>query len=304
LPARYRLAVERVNAIDLAAVRDRSDENFGANVARQRLLLAGAGAVEGRTMTFSFLKLHVASGVGWLEYNRPPVNAFHWEMVDELVPAFDLLHGDPEVRVIVVASALDRYFSSGADLNVFATITPERMYEWVTRCHVFVRRLRQSDKPLLAAIHGTAVGGGLEMTLHCDQRIAARGARLGQPEIAIGMIPPVGATQALARLLGRAAAIRYLWDGRLLEASEALALGLVDEVVPDDQLRAHVGAYAAELAGKPAPALAAIRRTITEGGGVSFEEGLAIERDWTARLAGTVEFRDGVRAFLDRRKPR
>jgi enoyl-CoA hydratase/carnithine racemase len=255
-------------------------------------------------MTFSFLKLQVTSGIGWLEYNRPPVNAFHWEMVDELVPAFDRLHGDPEVRVIVIASAIERYFSSGADLNVFAVITPERMREWVTRCHVFVRRLRQSDKPLLAAIHGTAVGGGLEMTLHCDLRFAARGARIGQPEIAIGMIPPVGATQALARLLRRPDAIRYLWDGRLLDADEALALGVVDEVVADADLRAHVGAYAAGLARKPAPALAAIRRTITEGGGVSFDQGLEVERDWAARLAGTAEFRDGVRAFLDKRKPR
>jgi enoyl-CoA hydratase/carnithine racemase len=142
------------------------------------------------------------------------------------------------------------------------------------------------------------------MTLHCDLRFAAQGARLGQPEIAIGMIPPVGATQALARLLGRPAAIRFLWEGKLLDASQTLALGLVDEVVPDAELRQRVSAYAAELAGKPAPALAAIRRTITEGGGVSFEDGLEIERDWAARLAGTAEFRDGVRAFLDGRKRR
>ncbi len=255
-------------------------------------------------MEFSFLKVHVAGRVGWLEYNRPPVNAFHWEMVDELIPAFDQLHGDPDVRVIVLASAVPGYFSSGADLNVFATITSARMYEWVTRCHAFVRRLRQSDKPLLAAIQGTAVGGGLEMTLHCDLRFAGSGARLGQPEIAIGMIPPVGATQALARLLGRPAAVRFLWEGKLLDANEARTLGLVDEVVPDDELRERVSAYAADLAGKPAPALAAIRRTITEGGGVSFEEGLEIERDWAARLAGTTEFRDGVHAFLENRKRR
>lgn len=254
-------------------------------------------------MTFTFLKLTVAEGVGWLEFNRPPVNAFHWEMVGELSPAFDRLHADPAVRVIVIASALPRYFSTGADLNVFAAITPARMNDWVGICHGFVRRMRASDKPLLAAIAGTAVGGGLEMTLHCDLRFAAADARLGQPEIAIGMIPPVGATQALARLLGRPAAIRFLYEGALIDAAAAQRLGLVDEVVAPENMRARVAAYAAELAAKPAPALAAIRRSITEGGGTSFEEGLAIERDWATRLAATDEFRTGVRQFLERRKP-
>lgn len=254
-------------------------------------------------MSFHFLRLTVAEGVGWLEFNRPPVNAFHWEMLGELCPAFDRLHSDPAVRVIVIASALPRYFSTGADLAVFAAITPARMNDWVGISHDFVRRMRASDKPLLAAIDGTAVGGGLEMTLHCDLRFAATDARLGQPEIAIGMIPPVGATQALARLLGRPGAIRFLYEGTLIDAASAHRLGLVDEVVPPEALRAHVAAYAAGLVVKPAPALAAIRRSITEGGGTSFEEGLAIERDWATRLAGTEEFRAGVRRFLERRKP-
>ena len=252
-------------------------------------------------MAFQFLSLRSADGIGWLEFNRPPVNAFHWEMVAELAPAFDALHADPEVRVIVLASALPRYFSSGADLNVFATITTERMRDWVTLCHGFVRRLRASDKPLLAAIEGTAVGGGLEMTLHCDLRFAADDARLGQPEIAIGMIPPVGATQALARLIGRPKAIRYLYDGKLLGAAAAQALGVIDEVVPAAELRDRVAAYARELAEKPAPALAAIRRSITEGGGLAFEDGLAVELEWASRLAGTAEFKDGVQAFLAKR---
>jgi len=255
-------------------------------------------------MDFQFLRLSVGEGIGWLDFNRPPVNAFHWEMVGELSPAFDALHDDPAVRVIVIGSALPRYFSTGADLNVFAAITPDRMHEWVGICHAFVRRLRASDKPLLAAIEGTAVGGGLEMTLHCDLRFAASDARLGQPEIAIGMIPPVGATQALVRLLGRPAAIRFLYEGEIIGAEAALALGLVDEVVPPGEVRARVAAYAAGLARKPAPALAAIRRAITEGGGTTFEAGLEMERDWATHLAGTGEFRAGVRAFLDKRKPR
>jgi enoyl-CoA hydratase/carnithine racemase len=253
-------------------------------------------------MALQFIATSVADGIGWLEFNRPPVNAFHWEMIRELAPAFDALHVDPAVRVIVFASAVPRYFSSGADLNAFASITPERMREWVAILHTLVGRMRRSDKPLLAAINGVAVGGGLEMTLHCDLRFAATDARIGQPEIAIGIIPPVGATQALARLLGRPAAIRYLYDGKLHSADEAQALGVIDEVVPADRLRETVAAYAATLIAKPAPALAAIRRTITEGGAMSFDQGLAIELDWAVRLAGTAEFRDGVKAFLEKRK--
>jgi enoyl-CoA hydratase/carnithine racemase len=255
-------------------------------------------------MAFQYLTTTAAEGIGWLEYNRPPVNAFHAEMVGELAPAFDALHGDPAVRVIVLASAVPRYFSSGADLNLFARLTPQGMREWVHMVHAFARRLRHSEKPLLAAIHGTAVGGGLEMTLHCDLRFAAADARIGQPEIAIGMIPPVAATQALARLMGRPAAIRYLYDGRLHAAEEAAALGIVDVVVPPERLRQEVADYARTLVGKPAPALAAIRQTITLGGGRAFEEGLTIEREWAVRLAGTKEFRDGVTAFLAKRRPK
>src|SRR5690606_13763464 len=121
----------------------------------------------------------------------------------------EMLLGDEAIRVVVFASALDRYFSVGADLTVFDGIGSARMRQWVADCHDLVRRMRRAEKPLLAAINGTAVGGGLEMALHCDLRFAAEDARLGQPEVAIGFIPPVGATQALVRLLGRPAALRY-----------------------------------------------------------------------------------------------
>jgi 1,4-dihydroxy-2-naphthoyl-CoA synthase len=151
---------------------------------------------------------------------------------------------------------------------------------------------------------GAAVGGGLEMTLHCDVRFAAEDARLGQPEIAIGFIPPVGATQALARLIGRPRAIRYLYDGQMIPARQALDWGLLDELVPRERLRAHVQAYAEGLAAKPAAALYAIRNAITEGGPLPFRRGLEIEREHAVKLAGTPDFIEGVNAFLEKRKPR
>jgi enoyl-CoA hydratase/carnithine racemase len=154
--------------------------------------------------------------VGWLEFHRPPVNAFTREMVDEVHDTLAATLEDPAVRVIVLASAVERYFSAGADLNVFKGMTGEGMRVWANRCHDIVRLLRGSPKPLLAAINGTAVGGGPEMTLHCDLRFAASDARLGQPEINIAFIPPIATTQALARLIGRPRAIRYLYDGALI----------------------------------------------------------------------------------------
>jgi enoyl-CoA hydratase len=250
-----------------------------------------------------FLRVTVRDRVGWIEYDRPPVNAFHWEMLREVPEALERHLTDPAVRVVVFASALDAHFSVGADLRIFADMDAEGMRHWVEVCHDLVGRMRASPKPLLAAVHGTAVGGGLEIVLHCDVRFAASTARLGQPEIGIGFIPPVGATQALARLLGRSRALRFLYDGLLLSAEEAHAIGLVDVVVAAERLREEVQGYAEGLARKPARALAAIRRCITEGVDLPFEEGLAIEREEAVALAATADFREGLDAFLGRRPP-
>jgi enoyl-CoA hydratase/carnithine racemase len=250
----------------------------------------------------SKVRLTVERQVGWVEFNRPPVNAIDWQMLQEIRDTLEQAIGDVRLRVLVLASGVENYFSAGADLQGFKGIDGTQMRNWVTLCHGIVRLLRTSPKPMLAAINGTAVGGGLEMTLHCDLRFAASNARLGQPEIQIGFIPPVGATQALARLIGRPRAIRYLYDGRMVEAAEALAWGLVDELVEPHGLRARVQQYAEALAGKSATALAAIRRSITLGGGMNFDDGLALELETAAALAETEDFQAGVAAFLDRRR--
>jgi enoyl-CoA hydratase len=251
----------------------------------------------------AFIRTSTVRHVGWLEFNRPPVNAFTREMVDETHDGIAAALGDPEVRVLVLASAIPGYLSAGADLNFFKGITADGMRGWAERCHQIVRLLRGSSKPLLAAINGTAVGGGLEMTLHCDLRFAAANAKLGQPEIRIGFIPPIATTQALAHLIGRPRAIRYLYEGRMVPAEEARVWGLVDELVAPEELRARVQAYGEELAAKSPAALAAIRRTVTLGGGMSFEQGMAYELEAVVELAGTPDFVEGVEAFLAKRPP-
>jgi enoyl-CoA hydratase len=253
--------------------------------------------------SLEFVRLRIVARVAWIEFNRPPVNAFNREMVDEVREAIATALADLEVRVLVIASAIDGYFSAGADLHVFTGMKGPDMHGWVSLCHGIARLLRSSPKPLLAAINGTAVGGGLEMALHCDLRFAASDAKLGQPEIRIAFIPPIATTQTLVRLLGRPKAIRYLYEGRLLDASQALGCGLVDEVVEPSDLRRHVQDYADDLATKPAAALAAIRRTMTLGGGMSFEDGMALELETATALADTPDFAEGVDAFLNKRAP-
>jgi enoyl-CoA hydratase/carnithine racemase len=254
-------------------------------------------------MAYEFLKTGVTDRVGWIEYQRPPLNSIDWKMLNEIPAALDGWLNDPAVRVIVIASALEKYFSTGADLKVLQAMRPEDLRKWVETCHSLVRQIRQAKKPLLGAIHGTAVGGGLEIVLHCDVRFAAATARLGQPEINIGFIPPVGTTLSLSRLLGRPRALRFLYEGALVSAEEALQMGLVDFVVPPEKLRDEVQAYAAALAKKPAEALEAIRRCITAGLEMPYEDALALELDAAAHLAGTADFREGLRAFFEKRPP-
>jgi enoyl-CoA hydratase len=252
----------------------------------------------------AFIRSTVDRHVGWLEFNRPPVNAFTREMVDETHDAIAAALADREVRVLVLASAVPRFFSAGADLHVFKDIGQDGMRRWAERCHQIVRLLRGSPKPLLAAINGIAVGGGLEMTLHCDLRFAATDSNFGQPEINIGFIPPIATTQALAHLIGRPRAIRYLFEGSRISAEQALGWGLLDELVEPAGLRARVQAYGEELAAKSPTALAAIRRTVTLGGGMTFEDGMAYELRTVVELAGTPDFAEGVDAFLTKRRPK
>src|SRR5271169_782367 len=255
-------------------------------------------------MNYEFLKTSVEDRVAWLEYRRPPFNAIDWTMLREIPAALDEPLGDRGVRVVVIASALEKFFSTGADLKVLAAMRPGEMREWVEICHRLVRQIREASKPLLGAIHGTAVGGGLEIALNCDVRFAAQDARLGQPEINIGFIPPVGTTQSLPRLLGRSRALRFLFEGNLVSAEEALAMGLVDFVVPREKLRGEVQAYAAALAKKPAAALAAIRRCLTLGLDLHYDDALKLELEAAAHLAGTADFAEGLRAFLGKRAPK
>ena len=176
----------------------------------------------------------------------------------------------------------------------------EGMRKWVEACHSIVRKMREAQKPLLAAIHGTAVGGGREIVLHCDVRFAAASAKLGQPEINIAFIPPVGTTQSLPRLLGRPRALRLLYEGTLVSAEEALGMGLVDFVVPAERLRQEVQRWGlARWQVRRSPG-GHRRCTITTGLEMSDDDALAIELEAAVHLAGTPDFSEGLAAFFEK----
>ncbi|MGI9520220.1 MAG: enoyl-CoA hydratase/isomerase family protein [Hyphomicrobiaceae bacterium] len=255
-------------------------------------------------MKYKYIDLEIRNCVGWFLFNRPPVNAVDWDMLDELGRAFRELAEMRRVRVIVIASRLEEYFSAGADLSSFANSSPRSMQEWVENTHELATQIRGANQPILAAIQGVAVGGGLEMSLHADLRFATHGARLGQPEINIAFLPPVAGTQALVRLVGRSAAFRILYEGELIDAQKALSIGLVDFLSEPGQLEADVQGYAERLVEKPANALAAIRRCLVDGGGATFDDGMKIERQQANRLSGHPNFQIGVTSFLGKSKPR
>ncbi len=249
------------------------------------------------------VELETCNRVGWLRFARPPVNAVNWEMLDEIGAGFETLFNDPEVKVVVIGSTLEKYFSAGADISGFKESGSGEMPRWIEQTHGLAKMLRAADKPLIAAIGGVAVGGGLEMSMHADLRFAASDARLGQPEINIAFIPPVAGTQALVRLVGRSNAFKILYGGDLIDAETALAMGLVDFVTPPAQLFEDVQAYAEMLSAKPANALAAIRRCLVDGGAETFDAGLAIEKQQAEALGRHPNFDEGITAFLERREP-
>ncbi len=254
-------------------------------------------------MAFKHIVLDLCGPVGWYRFSRTPRNAVDWEMLYELAPAFEELLSRSEIKVIVLASAIDEYFSTGADLAAFKDVDGNRMKDWVRETHRLATIIRSSRKPVLAAINGVAVGGGLEMTLHADLRFAASNARLGQPEVNIAFIPPVAGTQGLVRLVGRSQAFQILYGGEILDAASAMDIGLVDFVTPPDRLESEVQNYGEMLARKPANALAAIRRCLVDGGAMSFDDGLEVEKRQAEALADHANFQEGVSAFLAKRKP-
>lgn len=240
-------------------------------------------------------------GVRLFTLNRPEVrNALSTALLVELAHAIDAAREDTAVRVAIITGG-PKVFAAGADIRELArrdalgALLDQRPNYW--------ERLRKFPKPLLAAVNGYALGGGCELAMHCDIIVAGVGAKFGQPEVNLGIIPGGGGTQRLARLAGQQAAMKLCLSGELIDAAEAKACGLVAETVPDGTTLSRTLALAETIAAKAPIAVRLAKEAVLASRDLPLEAGLAFERKAFAMLFATEDFREGVAAFLDKRKP-
>jgi enoyl-CoA hydratase/carnithine racemase len=244
-----------------------------------------------------FVRLEVADGIGTIRLDRPPVNALNDQVTAELAEAARAAAAD-EVRAVVIYGG-EKVFAGGADIKVMAEAGYAEMASRSRRLQDTMDLVAGLGKPVVAAITGYALGGGLELALAADFRVAGERARVGQPEILLGVIPGAGGTQRLTRLVGPAKAKDIVFTGRMVAAAEALEIGLVDRVVPDAEVYPAALDLVQRYASGPALALRAAKQAIDYGLGVDLATGLEIERLQFAALFGTEDQRAGMRSFLE-----
>jgi enoyl-CoA hydratase/carnithine racemase len=245
-----------------------------------------------------FVRLEVDDGVGTIRLDRPPMNAFSRQVQEELMECAQEAARRADVRAVVVYGG-EKVFAAGADIKEMQAMDHTAMVKRSKALQDSFTAVARIPKPVVAAVTGYALGGGCELALCADIRIAGERAKLGQPEILLGLIPGAGGTQRLARLVGPSKAKDLIFTGRHVKADEALRIGLVDRVVPDDEVYAQAHAWAAQLAKGPALALRAAKEAVDVGLETDIDSGLAVERNWFAGLFATEDRETGMRSFVE-----
>lgn len=245
-----------------------------------------------------FVRLEVTDGVGTIRLDRPKMNALDAQVQAELIEVARQATVRDEVAAVVVWGG-ERVFAAGADVKEMADMGYAQMLRHGHLLQDFTRAIASIPKPTVSAITGFALGGGLELALATDLRFCAENAKLGQPEIALGIIPGAGGTQRLARLVGPAKAKDLIFTCRFVEADEALRIGLVDEVLPADAVYDRAVAWAAQFVGGPALALRAAKDVIDRGLEVDLQTALEYERVGFTGLFATQDQADGMRSFVE-----
>ena len=245
----------------------------------------------------------IAGRVATLTVNRPDkMNALNAAVRSALLKAFAALAANDEVRVVILTGAGPKAFIAGADIGEFAGRAPVDQFRVMSEQTVF-DAAEQFPKPVIAALNGFGLGGGCEVAMACDIRIASDKARLGQPEVNLGILPGGGGSQRLPRLVGLGAAYKLLFTGEMISASEALRIGLVDEVVPADELMTRVNALAETIAQKSPVALRLIKEAVRASVRAPLDEGLRLERTLFGLAFSSEDKAEGVAAFLAKRPP-
>jgi len=250
------------------------------------------------------VRLETQDAVGHIVLDRPPANSYDRGFMDDLGAAIDAAAADDAVKAIVVRSASEKFFSAGADVSVFAKSDFDTKNAFVVCANETMSKLEQTPKVVIAAIAGHCLGGGFEIALCCDFRIAADGGyRIGLPEVSLGLLPGTGGTQRLPRLIGRQRALELMLRGTTLLPQEAKDAGLIDELLAPADFAAKVHDRARSYTQGPSYAVGQIKLATVQGFGASLAEGLRIEREALIRLFKSDDAREGVTAFLEKRKP-
>ncbi|MGD0495983.1 MAG: enoyl-CoA hydratase-related protein [Candidatus Bathyarchaeia archaeon] len=255
-------------------------------------------------MEFKFIIYEKSEGVATITLNRPEaLNVFSKEVVEEILRALEDVKSDENVRVVVLTGAGEKAFSAGADIKAMAGMTALKARELSLMGESLCLALENLEKPVVAAINGYALGGGLEVAMACDLRIASENARMGQTEVNFGLIPGWGGTQRLTRLVGMTKAKELVFTGKMFDATTAEQLGIVNIVTPADKFRETVRQFALELTSKPPVALKVAKALINKGANISLDSAIALEREGFGVVASSEDFKEGVSAFTEKRKP-
>jgi len=256
--------------------------------------------------TGTLINTTTEGGICWIEMNDPPANTYTYEMMQQLDSAILRARMDPDVHVIIVRGADDKFFSAGANIKMLSSVTPEFKYYFCLHANETLNRLEHTPKLVIAALNGHTVGGGLEIALAADIRLARQDAgKIGLPEVALGVLPGTGGTQRLSRLVGKSRAIELMATGRTFSFEEAEEIGLVNQVFARDTFFEEVAEYAKQFLPprKAARAVGRIKRSVQSGLEMSFAEGLALERELQQHLFQSEDAHEGLAAYVEKRTP-
>ncbi len=256
-------------------------------------------------MKFENTLYEKSEGMATITINRPKaLNALNKEAVQEISARLDEAEEDETIKVIAITGAEDRSFCVGLDLKSVKGISAVEGMNLSLLGQKLTKKIEELKKPVIAAVNGYALGGGLELAMSCDLRVASENAKLGQPELNVGLIPGWGGTQRLPRLVGRGIAKELIFTGKMIDANAAKQLGLLNAVVPPDKLKSAVKELATELMTKPPVGIQLAKQLINSSIETDLTKGLVQEAQAFGLLASTEDFNEGVAAFIEKRKPK
>jgi enoyl-CoA hydratase len=242
--------------------------------------------------------------IALITINRPKVlNAINKETMQELMSCVEILKNSDDIRVVVITGAGDKAFVAGADISQFPKMNENEAIEFATYGQSVFSKLEELKQPVIAAVNGYALGGGCELVLACDFIYASENAKLGQPEVSLGILPGYGGTQRLSRLVGKAMAKELIYSGKVISAQEALRIRLVNKVFAQKDLLLETIKTANLIASKAPIAVAESKKAIEQGYDILLKEALAVECQGFSKTFGTQDQKEGAKAFLEKRKP-